>query len=274
MIGVSAGWRGMAISAGLMAMGLVAADASAQQSGFEWAGDMRSGSSLTVEGISGDVHATLASGSRAEVVARKTGNRDHFDRVDIKVEERDGDVVVCAVYGRRAMERTGCGPWDSGDWGEWDEENRIDVSVEFDVRVPAGVDFEGTTISGDVEVEGLRSEVTATSVSGDVRVSTRGVVTARTVSGELDLTIDSMDWDDLEFNTVSGDIRVRLPAGLNARVDFSSLSGDFESDFDIGGQREDKGRWVGRQVEGVIGEGGRRLSLSTVSGDVELLRLR
>jgi hypothetical protein len=79
---------------------------------------------------------------------------------------------------------------------------------------------------------------------------------------------------DLEFRTVSGDITLWLPADFSANVEFSSLSGDFDTDFDMDIQNERERRWVGSKVEGTIGGGGRDLSFNTVSGDVSLLRAR
>ena len=77
---------------------------------------------------------------------------------------------------------------------------------------------------------------------------------------------------DLDFHTVSGDITLRLPADFSADVDFSSLSGDLDTDFDMEIRNRHERRWVGSKVEGKIGGGGRDLSFHTISGDVELRR--
>jgi DUF4097 and DUF4098 domain-containing protein YvlB len=110
-------------------------------------------------------------------------------------------------------------------------------------------------------------------VSGNVEISTSEVAWATTVNGYMDISMGSMDWEDMEFSTVSGDITVRLPAGADTDIRFSSLSGDFESDFDLSAETR-KGRWVGSQVRGTIGDGGRTLHLNTVSGDASVLRGR
>ncbi len=83
----------------------------------------------------------------------------------------------------------------------------------------------------------------------------------------------STAWDDLHFSTVSGDITLSLPADVDTEVEFESLSGDFEADFDIDIESRRR-RMVGSRSRGVIGEGGRRLSFNTVSGDVTLRRAR
>ena len=142
------------------------------------------------------------------------------------------------------------------------------------MQVPDGVELVASQVSGDVEARDLHSDVTANSVSGDVFVSTTGVAEAHTVSGSLDIEMGSLDWKRLDFKTVSGDITLRLPEGLATDVDFESLSGDLDSDFDMKLQGRHERRWVGARVRGTIGDGGgRSLTLNTVSGDVNLRRV-
>ena len=143
------------------------------------------------------------------------------------------------------------------------------MSVDFTVRVPAGVELVGRTVSGDVEAEGLQGDVDGATVSGNVVISTSGVAKAKTVSGDLDIAMTSLDWDRMSFHTVSGDIDLTLPSGLGAEVEFQSLSGDFRTTFDFDETRR-RDKMVGQEVEGTIGSGGRRLSFQTVSGDVVL----
>ena len=143
------------------------------------------------------------------------------------------------------------------------------------VKVPAGVEFHGNVVSGDIHAEGLRSQVRANTVDGDIYVSTTEKAWGNTVSGSIEIAMESTDWSDLEFKTVSGDITLWLPAGIDTDVDFESLSGDIDSDFDITLTGRRSRRWVGANVEGYIGSKGERsLSFNTISGDVRLRRNR
>jgi lia operon protein LiaG len=67
---------------------------------------------------------------------------------------------------------------------------------------------------------------------------------------------------------VSGDIRLEVPKGFGADLSLTTVSGDIDSDFPItlGGSN----RWSRRRVDARIGDGGRRLDVSTVSGDLRL----
>lgn len=246
---------------------------SAQEERIEWTGRMERGQTLEVRGISGDVRAVLASGPEARVVATKRGRERDFDAVSIEVVEHGGGVIVCVVYGLRERGGDPCDRRDRGDHGRHDHDHDIRVSVDYEVEVPADVAFEGRTVSGNVEALGLRSHVEATTVSGDVDVSTTGTAWGSTVSGSLDVEMGSNDWDDLHFSTVSGDITLTLPAGLDAEIDFESLSGDFSSDFEVSYETR-RERWVGTRVRGTVGAGSRELSFNTVSGDVQLRRGR
>ncbi|MGW8265624.1 MAG: DUF4097 family beta strand repeat-containing protein [Longimicrobiales bacterium] len=246
----------------------------AQEDTFDWSNRMGAGQVLEVKGIVGSIHAVLASGDQAEVVARKRGRRGDFEEVAIEVEETGDGFVICAVYGSWNHGEGHCLP-NRRDRNEDRERHRdvdIDVDVEFEVRVPAGVEFQGNMVSGGIEVEDLRSRVEVGTVSGDISVSSSEMVWANSVAGDIEVEMGNFDWEDLEFSTVSGDITLWLPDDFGADIDFNSLSGDLHTDFDLTVRSQRNRRWIGTDIEGTIGGGGRDLSINTVSGDVELRR--
>jgi hypothetical protein len=272
----------MNLSRSLLALGLLAPLAwpsgpvLGQSDVFEWNGRMSAGQTLEVKGIVGDIRATLAPGTEAEVIARKRGDEGDFDEVAIEMAQ-DGDrIIICAVYGSWRHGQGQCHP-DHEELRDPDEgrhRNRdMDVEVDYEVRVPAGVDFQGAMVSGDISAESLQSDVRVNTVNGEISVTTTGRAWANTVSGDIEIEMGDFSGGDLEFHTVSGDITLWLPPDFSADVDFSSISGDFETDFDMTIRRQSR-RWVGSSVEGTIGGGGRDLSIDTVSGDVELRRSR
>jgi hypothetical protein len=242
----------------------------AQDNPFRWNGKMEAGQTLEVKGISGDIRAELSSGNTAEVVAEKRGRSSDFDRVEVRVVKEGDGITICAVY-RPDENPDGCDMRDGGHRGHSDN---IRVSVDYVVKLPAGVDFVGNTVSGDVDVKDVRSDVKASSVSGNVSVSTTGTGWGSTVSGDIDVEMASLDWKEMDFKTVSGDITLRLPSAFAANVDFESLSGDIDSDFDLTLKGRQSRRWVGAHVQATIGDGGdRSLTLKTVSGDVRLIKM-
>lgn len=260
--------------AGAAVMTVVAAGSASAQDTFEWSGRVGADGVLKVRGISGTVRAEPTSGATARVTAEKRGRSGDFEEVEIVMEQDGDDVIVCAVYGS----------WNHGDgcdgerWGDGDRRERrrsIDVEVDFVVHLPTGVPLSAAMVNGDIDIVDVRSDVRANTVNGDIVISTSGVARAQTVSGSVDVSMGSDDWEDLDFQTVSGDVTIRMPEGLDTDVSFSSLSGDFRSDFDVAMERRSGRRWqVGSRVRGTIGDGGRSLSVQTVSGDLRLLRGR
>ena len=256
---------------GMMVLLAAGAPLRAQDSALDWSESMRSGQILEVKTVVGDVRVVLASGNEARVVATKRGRRSDFDEVEVRVvEERDG-FTLCVVYGSRRGSRDGCD--NSGGNDRSRGRRSIDVEVDFEVRLPAGVEFIGASVTGDVDVEDVRSDVSVSSVSGDIYVSTSELGYGSTVSGDIDIEMGATDWSDLDFHTVSGDITLSFPDGLDANVRFESLSGEFDSDFDLDVTRR-RDRFIGSSIRATIGDGGRELSFKTVSGDVRLRRNR
>src|SRR5258705_2139150 len=243
----------------------VAAAVSLQAQDFNWHGRLAAGKRLEVKGVNGDVRAVLASGAEAVVNARKHSRRSDPDEVEIKVVESDEGITICAVYPtpRRAREENGCEPGDR--WHSNTDNN--DVSVDFEVQVPAGIEFNGQTVNGEMRAEGLKGDVRASSVNGSVRVSTTGLAEASTVNGSVYAEMGRADWtNDLEISTANGGITLGIPGKLDTEIRANTVNGDIETDWPL----TITGRFSNRRLRGTIGAGGRGLNLGTVNGEIRL----
>lgn len=253
-----------------LALLLAAAAPRAAQDPFRWSGEVPQGRSIEIRGIQGDIRAEPAApGSQVEVVATKhAGRRGDPRDVRVEVVRHAGGVTVCAVYPSPDGERPNrCAAGSSG--GQSIRDN--DVQVDFTVRVPAGVRLVARNVSGNVETGALRSPVTASTVSGSVRLSTSEWGEASSVSGDISAALGRAAWtDELDFRTVSGDIALELPAGADTEVRAETVSGRVSSDFALGEKRG----FVHHRVRGTLGNGGRALQLRTVSGNIRLRRGR
>jgi hypothetical protein len=240
--------------------------AAAQRPDFEWKGVVAAGKAVEIVGVNGSIRAGGGSAREVEVRATKRGRRSDPDEVMIEVVEHAGGVTVCAVYpARRAGRENECLPGGKGR----NETRDNDVNVEFTVAVPASVRFIGRTVNGSVEAEGLSETVEARTVNGSVKIDTRSWATASTVNGSIRARLGRTDWPgEAEFETVNGGISLELPASTSADVSASTVNGSIETDFPLTIQ----GRWGPRRLNGTIGQGGRRLALSTVNGDMTLRR--
>jgi hypothetical protein len=248
-----------ALAAGL----LVAAPAAAQD--FHWNGRLAAGKRLEIKGVNGSIRAVAATGDQIDVSARKTSRRDDPDEVKIEVVPSEDGVTICAVYPtpRRARHENSCEPGD--DWNSSTENN--DVTVDFTIRLPAGIVFSGQTVNGDVDAQGLGADALVSTVNGSIDVSAAGHVEAHSVNGSIRAAMGRADWSsEAEFSTVNGGITLTLPEDLSADVSAETVNGDLETDFPL----TVTGRFGPRHMRGTIGHGGRYLKLSTVNGSIHL----
>ncbi len=224
----------------------------------EWRGAIAPGGTITIVGVAGSVLASPATGNETVVRWTKSGPRSQLSRVSIRIVEGFDGVTIRAVY----------------------PPGETDVEVTFRVEVPAWVDFDGSTISGNVEAIDLASDVYAHTISGSIKVSTTGAAhvgvisgtvtvasaelcDASVISGTIDAVITSPDWsEDLEFSVSSGSARVEIPSNTNARVVLSSVSGSITTDFPLSG--------TSHTMSGTLGNGGPTLSITVISGTLVL----
>lgn len=286
-----------ALAAFALALAAAAAPAHAQR-GFDWSGEIASGTTLRVYTHSGTVTVRQASGRSARIHAVTENAREGEIRY---VSDRSGGGIrVCAL-------REGAECSDSGirggnrSWGRRNARGKANFTVEVprgvvvrvssgngdvtvdgatanvhatsgngDVRVGAGADeVHGSSGNGTVLVDGARGPVRASSGNGRVNVTTaRGPVNASTGNGRVEVAIASRATGDMEFSSGNGSITVTLPDDFGAQVEASTGNGRFETDFPM----QVQGRMSNHRVSGTIGRGGARLRLSTGNGAITLRR--
>lgn len=250
----------------VIAVGALATPSLAQDT-WTWHKAVAAGKTLEIKGVNGQISATAASGTEVEVVARKSAKNSNPDDVKLEVVEHSGGVTICAVYpSRRSSEPNECRPGEKGRMNT----NRNDTRVDFEVRVPRGVQFTGRTVNGAVRATGLSAFTIGTTVNGDVRIATTGLAQASTVNGAIDVRMGQSNWsDELAFSTVNGSIDLSFPGSLNAEVEASTVNGSISTDWPL----TVTGKWGPKRVHGRIGNGGRDLTLSTVNGSIALKRV-
>jgi hypothetical protein len=182
---------------------------------------------------------------------------------------------------------------------------RRDDRAELSIAVPASAQVRVSTVSADGLVSGLRAPATVRTVSGELAVDgVHGDVAARTISGRIDvrdlhgslsgesvsgsIVVQAAELPRLDVKTVSGELVVDLHAAPS-KVDMKSVSGDLvvripgQSGFrldarSVSGQLVADGRRIGAgrpgPPQGEIRDGDEsvRVSATSVSGDVTLLR--
>lgn len=234
-----------------------------QTQDWDWQGTVDRGDAIEIKGINGAIKASGSSGSQVTVTAVKKGKKNDPADVRIEVVEHSGGVTICAVYPDAKGKKNECAPEDGGRLSSEDN----DVSVAFTVQVPEGVRLVASTVNGEIEAGGLGADVRATTVNGDVKVSTSGLARATTVNGSIQASMGRADWSGTtSFNTVNGSITVELPSGASTDVSASTVNGGMETDFAL----TVKGKFSMKNMKGTIGDGGRELEMETVNGSIHL----
>jgi hypothetical protein len=233
------------------------------QSDFNWNGTLSPGQTLEIKGVNGSIRAELASGPMIEVSARKTATKSDPASVRIDVVTTSDGVTICSVYPSEGSQPNDCQGGRHGHSSVRDN----DVVVDYTVRVPANIRFAPRTVNGTITALNLRSDVDATNVNGNVKVSTTGLAHATSVNGSLDVTVGAASWTaPLEFKTVNGSIDLTLPPGVNADLHATSVNGAVSSDFPM----NVTGKLERRDMRARIGGGGSQLEFSTVNGGITL----
>jgi hypothetical protein len=248
-----------------VALALAATPVAAQEE-WSWNGEVAAGRTIEVKGVNGGIRAVRASGNEVRVHVTKRARRDDPDEVRMVVLEHAGGVTICAVYPHgRNREPNECA---AGEGGRNSVQNN-DVSVEWEVEVPRGVNFTARTVNGGIEATGMTDRTIARTVNGRIELSTDGIGEASTVNGTIDATLGRSDWnDEIAFRTTNGSVVVSFTGDLNATVNASTVTGSIETDFPL----EVRGRIMNRRLTGTVGTGGRSLLIDTTNGRIELRR--
>lgn len=232
---------------------------------FTWDGTVPNGRWLYVRNLNGPIRVARASGNRIEVEGTKRWRRGDPDQVRIEQRKIGDDVIICALWN----DRTECDAdgYRTRDHDRRDRNDRNDTSVEFLVRLPAGVKLAVSSVNGGLDISGATSEVDASTVNGGIEAtSSGGPVRANTTNGSITVRMNEVGNEDLDFETVNGSVEVWVPGNLNAEVDMRTVNGRVSSDFPM----TLSGRINPRSIRAKIGDGGRRLRFSTINGSIEL----
>ncbi len=195
-----------------------------------------------------------------------------------------GKVSVTNINGDLSIDAASAPVTTSGTRGE------LDVHVgsgEVQVTKQTG-EMEVSTGSGAVRVSDVRGEsisirtgsgeVTANTIrsnqleidtgSGNIEVTglTSPQVSLQTGSGSVNADLSGEVWN-VNVETGSGDVTLKVPPTLAAEVDIETSSGDIETDFEVAVTRHARDHMTGR-----IGEGGGKIDIETGSGGIRLVK--
>jgi DUF4097 and DUF4098 domain-containing protein YvlB len=151
---------------------------------------------------------------------------------------------------------------------------RGDLSVDSGSGSIAVSDVRGESVSietgsGGVTASDVRcKELSIDTGSGDIQVTDliTPQVSLETGSGAVSADIGGEVWN-VNVETGSGDVTLKMPPTLGAEVDIETSSGEIETDFEVAVTRHARDHMTGR-----IGDGRGKIAIETGSGGIKLVK--
>jgi len=209
---------------------------------------------LSLSNLNGGATITGWDKNTIEVTATKRGSsRERLDEATVKCEMKNDHLRIEVDY-----------DFDDDDQIHYNDST---VEVEFEIRVPRGIEVDRVElINGGIDISDLNGDVSASSVNGDVTGDRlAGEIHLSTVNGDVSLRTVVGD-DSIELSSVNGSVDISLPRNVNAKVSASTVHGD------VHGQLAKGVTHAGSSMDAVLGNGGMRIELSTVNGDIRVRR--
>ncbi|MFN7998755.1 MAG: DUF4097 family beta strand repeat-containing protein [Bryobacteraceae bacterium] len=130
------------------------------------------------------------------------------------------------------------------------------------------------TTNGRIHAEDVRGSMDAETSNGGIAVRLAKPETGRpiklqTTNGGIELTLESMNQNEIRASTTNGGITVHVPGGLGANLVANTSNSTISTDFDV----QTQGTTSKHHMEGKIGSGGPTIDLSTSNGGIRLLRM-
>ena len=250
------GFRPLVLSAALLAASGVSADVTEELTfNYVLADDGR----VSVENINGNVTVIGRAGNTVEIVAiKKAGKQEYLDDIEIVIDHSEDAIRIETVHPDKGVRS----------WFTWGDNNS--GSVSYTITVPSSANLESVeSINGNLEISGVFGVVKASTVNGKITASDLSANTdIETVNGSVNASFASLGGQQkAQCESVNGRLVINLPSDANASVTAETINGGIDgSDF---GLKANKG-FVGRDLEGDIGDGSARLALSTVNGAIKI----
>lgn len=213
-----------------------------------------------------DLRVEVPRGRRVEVhLAMGEASVENVDG-DLRLDVHAASIRAAGTKGRLSLDA------GSGSVRVENGEGELDVDTGSGSTTVSG--FTGRSIvvdagSGNVDVRGATVERVSVDVgSGGVDIIdvSADALSVDTGSGSVELSLTKMP-RNVDVDTGSGSVRIALPSNASLDVDIDTGSGGISSDFAVSMNEVRR-----REMRGRIGDGGARLTVSTGSGGVRLLK--
>ena len=199
----------------------------------------------------------------ASADVRLTLPRRFWDFIQISTVSGDVDVDAGLETGQLSI-KTASGDAQLNDM-EFQQLIFRSASGDLDAGDLSGRSVLAETASGDIQLTGRFDAVQVKTASGEIELEgSARELRCGTASGDVDVQVDRVP-EAMELSSKSGDCEVTMPSGEGFTLQFSTVSGELDSDFPLVGP-------IGtRSGEAIyLDGGGRSFRMSSISGDIAL----
>ncbi len=236
-------------------------------------------SSMSLSNISGGIEIVGVPGDKVIVRAIKIIQADKASEaeeraglIEIEVKKTGNHIDVATDYLKESNRPRSF--WEKLFGSDFDSYG----SVDYTISVPPECRVEVESVSGDMAISDLKSDIDISSTSGDISLhNIQGMIEISAVSGDLEMADISGDIDisstssDMRLDSINGMIDIRSTSGdlrgtkINGSVSLSQTSGDVR----LAGLSGDL-RLKSTSGDIVIGQESGGIDVVTYSGDVEI----
>jgi DUF4097 and DUF4098 domain-containing protein YvlB len=206
---------------------------------------------VSLENINGNV--TITGWDRNEVqidAVKKANEQQKLAEARIEVDANSDSVHIRTKYPDR-------------------HNNNNPATVTYQLHVPRAARLEDVDlVNGSLDISGVSGDLKANLVNGKATIedlSSRAEIS--TVNGAIHVDFRSLDSaKDIRLKSVNGSITLGLPPSPNAELSVSTVNGGITTDFPL----QVQGKFMGRHLDGKLGNGGTRIEISNVNGSVKI----
>ena len=154
---------------------------------------------------------------------------------------------------------------------------------DFTIRVPRNVSVAASTMnSGDLVVQNVLSkEIDVSNLNGPIRLEDiSGTVYANALNQDIDVSYVDNPTEDSYFNSLNGDVRVKVRPDFNAHVSFKTMNGKIYTDLEASNVKNTLVKntnakrgtrfKINKDKSFVIGDGGPEMNFDLMNGSVTI----
>jgi len=130
-------------------------------------------------------------------------------------------------------------------------------------------DVDLKTVSGNISASRIKGSIDAETTSGGIiltEIAEPKTVRAKVLSGKITYDGQIVAGGKYSFESLSGSVRVTIPAAAGFDLEAQTFSGSIDTDFPITMQ----GKIDRKSIQGVVNNGGAALRIKAFSGSIEI----